>query len=356
MSSRTILVVNPGSTSTKLGLFEDQKQISVKKVAHSAEEIAKYPKINDQVKMRRSVMDEFLSENSVVASELGAVVGRGGLLKPMRSGTYNVNQKMVDDLTSSTYGEHASNIGAMLAWTFNQDFGVPAFIVDPVVVDELQEQARFTGIKEIPRRSIWHALNIMAVVRHHCKVSNLDREKENFVVVHIGGGISVAAIKGGRCIDVSNGLEAGPFTPERAGTLPSLELVNLCFSGKYTHDEIKKLVVGRGGLVNYLGTSALPEVEKRINEGDQYAKSVLDAMSYQIAKEVGSYLVVLKGQVNSILLTGGGANNKIVTGIIKDYVETFAPVKIYPGEDELSSLALGALRVLKDETKALEYQ
>lgn len=351
-----ILVVNPGSTSTKLGLFENEKQVAEKKVNHSSEDIAQYPTILDQVGLRRQAMDEFLRETGVAPSSLAAVVGRGGLLKPLPSGTYRVNRQILEDLQTSRYGEHASNMGALLANSYTIDYGTPAFIVDPPIVDELQNIARYTGIKEIPRRSIWHALNIMAVVRQTCKNEGFDLTRDNFVVAHIGGGISVASIERGRCIDVSNGLEAGPFTPERAGTLPTIELVNMCFSGKYTQSEMKKLLVGRGGLVNYLGTSSLFEVENRIKEGDKTFCEVFDAMCYQIAKEIGSYVAVLKGKVKRIIITGGGAKCPPLVEKVREYVSAFAPVHVVPGEDELAALALGGLRVLRKEAPASEYQ
>ncbi|EKD82861.1 MAG: hypothetical protein ACD_39C01040G0001, partial [uncultured bacterium] len=292
-----ILVVNPGSTSSKLGLFENEQMIAEKKINHSAEELANFPKIIDQVDFRRHCMDEFLREQNVKPHTLSAVVGRGGLLKPIPGGTYRVTPPIMEDLKSARYGEHASNMGALLAHTFTQDYSIPSFIVDPVVVDEYQKIARYSGLKEIPRVPIWHALNVMAVVRQTCKNEGFELKEDNFVVAHIGGGISVSAIEKGRCIDVSNGLEAGPFTPERAGSLPTTQLVNLCFSGKYTHAEIKKLLVGRGGMVNHLGTSSLMEVEERIKDGDLACKEVFEAMCYQIAKEIGSYVAVLRGQV-----------------------------------------------------------
>lgn len=351
-----ILVVNPGSTSTKLGLFENEKLIAEKKIAHSSEEISQYPNIMYQLSFRRKVMDEFLAENNVPAGNLSAVVGRGGLLKPLLSGTYRVNEAMVTDLKSGHYGEHASNIGGVLAYSFDKDFNIPAFIVDPVVVDEMQECARYSGIKEIPRRSVWHALNVMAVTRQLCENEKLDRHNENFIVAHIGGGISISAIEKGRCIDVSNGLSEGPFTPERAGSLPTCELVDLCFSGKYSRAEIKKLLVGQGGLVNYLGTSALPEVQQRIENGDSESQSVLHAMAYQIAKTIGSMLVVLKNNVNRVILTGGGAHNETLTGKVSEYIRPFAAIKIIPGEDELSALALGGLRVLRKKSEPKSYQ
>lgn len=350
-----ILVVNPGSTSTKVGLFANEKLLAEKKATHSFEEISKFASINDQVDFRRKVMDDFLKENNVSPKELAAVVGRGGLLKPLPSGTYKVNDAILDDLKSCKYGEHASNIGALLANCFQKDFQIPAFIVDPPIVDELISIARYTGLKEIPRRSVWHALNIMAVVRQTCKSQNFSLENDNFVVAHMGGGISVAAIEKGRCIDVSNGLEEGPFTPERAGMIPSLELVKLCFSGKYSEAEIKKLLVGRGGLVNYLGTSSMVEVAEKINQGDKKYEEVFSAMCHQIAKEIGAYFAVLKGNVKRIILTGGGANNKLLISKVCEYIGPIAPIHVVPGEDELAALALGGLRVLRNDVAASDY-
>ncbi len=350
-----ILIVNPGSTSSKLGLYENEQLVAEKKINHSAEEIAKHPRIMDQVDFRRQVMDEFLNEQNIEPHTLSAVVGRGGLLKPIPSGTYRVTPAILEDLKSARYGEHASNMGAVLAHSFTDDYGIPSFIVDPVVVDEYQNLARYSGLKEIPRVPIWHALNVMAVVRQTCKNESFELKEDNFVVAHIGGGITVSAIECGRCIDVSNGLEAGPFTPERAGAMPTTQLVNLCFSGKYTQAEIKKLLVGRGGLVNYLGTSNLMEVESRIKGGDKACQEVFEAMCYQIAKEIGSYVAVLRGNVRRIILTGGGAKCQLLTKNVTEYVKCFAPVYLVPGEDELSALAMGALRILRNETKPSEY-
>lgn len=350
-----ILVVNPGSTSSKLGLFENERMVAEKKVNHPAEETAKHPQIMDQVDLRRQVMDDFLREHDIKPHTLSAVVGRGGLLKPIPSGTYRVTPPILEDLKSSKYGEHASNLGAVLAHTFTKDFGIPSFIVDPVVVDEYNPLARYTGLKEIPRVPIWHALNVMAVVRQTCQKEGFDLKNENFVVAHIGGGITVSAIERGRCIDVSNGLEAGPFTPERSGALPTIQLVKLCFSGKYSEAEIKKLLVGRGGLVNHIGTSSLMDVENRINDGDKACQEVFDAMCYQIAKEIGSYVAVLRGKVCRIILTGGGAKCPPLIDNVSSYVKCFAPIHVVPGEDELAALALGALRVLRNETAPCEY-
>ncbi len=350
-----IFVVNPGSTTTKLGIFEDEKPVAIGKVDHSPKELEAYPKVLDQCQMRRQVMLDFLGKHGLEPADLNAVVGRGGLLKPMVGGTYAVSEAMVEDLQSGNYGEHASNLGAVLAYSFHRDFNIPAFIVDPVVVDEMRDIARYSGLKEIPRRSIWHALNIRAVIRQVCKTEGWNFTSDNFVGTHLGGGISVVAMEAGRSVDVSNGLEAGPYTPERAGTLPTLDLAALCYSGKYTHAEMKKLVVGRGGLVNYLGTSNLIDISKRIEQGDEYARSVLAGMAYQVAKEIGSYFAVLKGKVRAFVITGGAAKCTFLVDNIKEYITPLGRVVVVPGEDELAALAMGGLRVLRGEEKAWEY-
>ncbi len=350
-----ILVVNPGSTSTKLALFEDEKLLAERKAQHPASEIEKFPRVLDQFPMRRQVMLDFIRDQGLEPKQLSAVVARGGLMKPVPSGTFHVTSKMVEDLTEAKYGEHACNIAAILAQGFQWDYDIPAYVVDPVVVDEMNDVARLSGLKEIPRRSIWHALNIMAVTRLLCAREKLNFRQESFVVAHLGGGITVAAIQRGRCIDVSNGLEEGPFTPERSGELPVLELIKMCFSGKYSHDEMKKMVVGRGGLVNYLGTNDLMEVEKRLAQGDDYAKLVVRAMAYQVAKTIGSYHVVLRGKAKGIILTGGGARFPEFVAQIREHVEYLGPVYLVPGEDEMAALAMGGLRVLRGEEKSLDY-
>lgn len=350
-----ILVANPGSTTTKMGLFAGEKMIATKKIDHPAHELEKFPNIIDQYPFRKRVMMEFLKQQGIEPRTLGCVVGRGGLLRPLPSGTYRVCQTMIDDLANARYGAHASNIGAILAFGFHWDFSIPAFVVDPPVVDEMDDVARLSGLKEIPRRALWHALNIMAVLRQVCRQENLDLKRENFVVAHIGGGISVVAIRNGRIVDVSNGLESGPYTPERAGSLPSLELVSLCYSGKYTEAQMKKLVVGKGGLVNYLGTSNLLEVENRILQGDGYARLVLEGMAYQIAKEIGSYAAVLAGRITRVVITGGAARSDLVVPLVRERIAFLGPVVVVPGEDELSALAQGGLRVLRGEEQPLDY-
>lgn len=351
-----ILVVNPGSTSSKIALFENEKQVAEKKINYSAEEVARFHHINEQVHFRREALVDFIKEQNLNPSSLSAIVGRGGLLKPLAGGTYKVNADIVADLNASKYGEHASNLGALIAYSFTEEYGIPAYIVDPVIVDEMQDVARYSGLKEIPRRSVWHALNVTAVVRQTCKDLGLDVASTNFVTAHIGGGITVSAIEKGRCIDVSNGLDEGPFTPERSGDLPTIELVKLCFSGKYTQKEINKMLVGKGGMVSYLGTSSLLEIENKVLAGDKEFTEVFNAMCYQIAKNIGAYVAVLKGKVDRIIMTGGGARCKPLIDKVSEYVQTFAPIHVVPGEDELSALALGGLRVLRGETPAREYK
>ena len=351
-----ILVINPGSTSTKVGLFENDELIQEKKIAHSREELSKFSNIIDQVGFRSQLIEDFLKENNLKGEDLSAAVGRGGLLKALVSGTYEVNQDIINDLKSCKYGEHASNMGALIANSFHEDHNIPAFIVDPVVVDEMQSVARYSGNKEIPRQSVWHALNVNAVIRQACNNEGFSIQEDNFVVAHLGGGISVSAISKGKCIDVSNGLEEGPFTPERSGSLPTIKLLDLCFSGKYSKAEIKKMLVGNGGLTSYLGTSNMIEIAKKVREGNKEYEEVFNAMAYQIAKTIGSYVAVHKGKVKRIILTGGGANNTLLVDNIKSYVECFAPVLVVPGEDELKALAQGALRVLRKEAEALTYK
>ncbi|MBI3039409.1 butyrate kinase [bacterium] len=350
-----IFAVNPGSTSTKLGLFEDEKPIISVKIEHPSHELNRFPKIIDQYPLRKNAMIEFLKKNGVEISSLSAVVGRGGLLKPFPSGTYHVDVKMIEDLSSAKYGEHASNLGALLAFGFEWDYNIPSYVVDPVGVDEMMDIARLSGLKEISRKSQWHALNSRAVVRQVCRNEGWDFKKENFVSAHLGGGITIAALERGRSVDVTNGFDAGPFTPERAGAIPTLELVKICFSGKYDQETILRLLVGKGGLVNYLGTSNLIEIERRIDQGDDYAKMVLNGMAYQVAKEIGGMVAVLCGKVKCIVITGGCAHSKRLVKKIIDHIKCFSAVFVVPGEDELGSLAQGALRVLCGEEIPLEY-
>lgn len=351
-----LLVINPGSTSTKIAVFKDEEMEFCETLRHSVEELSQYDRVSDQYEFRLNIILNTLKEKNVDINSFSAIVGRGGLLKPIEGGTYKVNEKMLEDLRSTEKGEHASDLGGILAYGIANKIGVDAYIVDPVVVDELSDVARISGLKDIERVSIFHALNQKAVARRHAKLQGKRYEDMNLIVVHLGGGISVGAHEKGRVVDVANALDGeGPFSPERSGGLPVGELVRLCYSGKYTYEEMSKKLVGKGGLVSYLNTNSAMEVCERIEKGDEYAKLIYYAMAYQTAKEVGSCAVVLKGKVDGILLTGGIAHDKMFTDWIKELVGFIADVYVYPGEDELTALAEGGLRVLKGEEEAKEY-
>ena len=351
-----ILTINPGSTSTKVALFHDMEQVQTIKLSHSAEEIARFESVADQLDWRLEIILEALKNDGIKLEELDAVIGRGGLMRPIEGGVYRVGEAMIADLKAPKR-QHASNLGALIARRIADAAGVEAYIADPVVVDELQDMARVSGLKECPRRSIFHALNQKAIARRYAKEVGRPYEELNLVVVHMGGGISVSAHCQGRVIDTNNALDGdGPIAPERAGTLPAGDLVDLCFSGKYEKSEIKKLLAGKGGLVDHVNCNNVQELnEVRAAAGDKEARFMLDTMSYSIAKFIGEMAVVLKGKVDAILLTGGIAWNDCVNDIIVDYCKFLAPIKIYPGENELESLAENALRVLKGETTAKEY-
>ena len=345
-----LLTINPGSTSTKIGVFEDDKIIFEKTLRHSNEELAAFEKICDQYEFRKNLILDCLKENNIELDSLSTVVGRGGLLKPIEGGTYIVNEPMLEDLREGLQGEHASNLGGIIACEIANQIGVNAFIVDPVVVDELEEVARISGLKEIERKSIFHALNQMAVSRRYAKSIGKEYSELNLIVAHLGGGISVGAHKKGRVIDVNNALDGeGPFSPERTGGLPVGDLIKLCYSGDYTHEEVKKMIKGNGGLVSYLNTNDAREVEERIKNGDKYAELIYSAMAYQVGKEIGAKATVLKGKVDAIILTGGIAYDKIFISWIEDMVSFISKVIVYPGEDELTALAEGGFRILNGE-------
>ncbi len=356
MEKYRILAINPGSTSTKIAVFENEEEIFEKTLRHSTEEICKYEKIADQFEFRKSVIEEALKEGGIEISSLSAVVGRGGLLKPIAGGTYAVSENMIEDLKVGVLGEHASNLGGIIAKEIASEAGVGAFIVDPVVVDEMNDVARISGMPEVDRKSIFHALNQKAVARRAAAEMGKKYDEVNIIVAHMGGGVSVGAHEKGRVIDVNNALDGeGPFSPERAGGLPVGDTVKLCYSEKFTLGEMKKKLKGNGGLVAYLGTNDARDVEKMIEDGDEKAKIIYDAMSYQTAKEIGSCAAALKGKVDAIVLTGGIAYSKIVTSYIEERVGFICPVKIYPGEDEMIALAQGGLRVLRGEEEAKSY-
>jgi butyrate kinase len=351
-----ILVINPGSTSTKVAVFRDKEPVFTETLRHSTEELSKYKSIIDQFEFRTQAILNMLKEKGISLSEIDAIVGRGGLLKPIESGTYIVNEKMIEDLKKAERGEHASNLGGIIAYTLAKEHNIPAYIVDPVVVDELEDIARITGMPEIEKSSIFHALNQKAIARRLAADLNKKYEEVNLIIAHLGGGISIGAHKHGRVVDVNDALNGeGPFSPERAGGLPVLDLVKLCYSGKYTYQEMKKKLIGQGGVVAHLGTNDVREVYKKIEEGDKKAELVLEAMAYQTAKEIGAMAVVLKGHVDAIGITGGIAYNEDFVKRISERVKFIAPVYVYPGEDEMLALAQGAYRVLSGEEKAKMY-
>ncbi len=350
------LIINPGSTSTKIGVFEDETLLFEETLRHSTEEIAQYASIVDQKDFRKNVILAILKEKNFDMKELNVIVGRGGMLKPIPGGTYRVTDSLLEDLRVGRQGQHASNLGGILAKEIGDELGLPSFIVDPVVVDELQPVARYSGVPELPRVSIFHALNQKAVAKRYAKESGTPYEDLNLIVVHMGGGVSVGAHKNGKIIDVFNALDGdGAFSPERAGGVPVGALVKMCFSGEYTEKEVYKKLVGNGGFNAYLGTNDARTVTQRATSGDEEAKMVLDAFHYQIAKDIGSMACVLEGKVDKIILTGGIAYNKHTCETLQKMCGWIADFVIYAGEDELLALAQGALRVLNGEEKECEY-
>lgn len=357
METLSILAINPGSTSTKIAVFNGLECIFVKTIRHSAEELKPFEKITDQFGFRKEVILKELREAGIELTNIKAVVGRGGLLKPIPGGVYEVNNAMKHDLMDSPMGEHASNLGGLIASDLTASLpGARAFIADPVVVDELDDVARYAGHPLFKRVSIFHALNQKAIARKHAAIMERRYEDLNLIVVHLGGGISVGAHCKGRVIDVNQALDGeGPFSPERSGTLPVGQLVKLCFSGNYSQKEIQKMIKGEGGLVAYTGTNDAYEVELRAEKGDKVAHDAFFAMGYQVCKEIGAMSTVLKGEVDGILLTGGIARSKWFNDYIIERVHKIAPVYVYGGEDEMEALAENGVRVLKGETKPLIY-
>lgn len=351
-----ILIINPGSTFTKIAVFENEISIWEKNIKHNIEITESYTRIIDQYDIRKKIILQTLHNEGINLSRLDAVCARGGLLRPIEGGTYRVNEVMLKDLREGFSGEHASNLGGILAHEIASGLNIPAYIVDPVVVDELDEIARISGLPMIKRKSIFHALNQKAVAHRVAKELERNYDELNLIVAHMGGGVTIGTHKQGKVVDVNNGLHGeGPFCPERAGTVPVGDLVELCFSGDYSKEEIRQLLVGKGGLIGYLGTNDTFEIEQMIAGGDQHAQSVYSAMAYQIAKEIGAASVVLAGHVDAIILTGGLAYGKNFVKEISDRINWIADIFVHPGENELLALAEGALRVLREEERVKEY-
>ena len=352
----TILIINPGSTSTKIGVYEDEKQIFEETLRHPTEEIAKYASIIDQKDFRKEVILNVLKEKNFDINTLDVVVGRGGLLKPIPGGTYAVTDDLLEDLKIGKQGQHASNLGGILAKEIGDSVGVPSYIVDPVVVDELEPVARYSGMPELPRRSIFHALNQKAVAKRYAKEIGKSYDALSLIVIHMGGGVSVGAHKNGKVVDVNNILDGeGAFSPERAGTVPVGDLIKLCYSGKYTEREIYKKICGNGGFNGYMGTNDMRDLMKMKEEGNQDAANLIDAFHYQIAKDAGAMAAVLDGKVDQIICTGGIAYNAETIDALKAKLGFIADFTVYPGEDELLALAQGALRVMNGEEEAKVY-
>lgn len=350
------LVINPGSTSTKIGVFEDETLLFEETLRHPTEEIMKYASIIDQKDFRKDIIISFLEGKNCDIKSFDVIVGRGGLLKPIPGGTYAVSDALLADLYAGVQGQHASNLGGILAREIGDEIGVPSYIVDPVVVDELTEVARISGMPELPRRSVFHALNQKAVARRYAKEQGKKYEDLNLIVIHMGGGVSVGAHQKGKVVDVNNILDGeGAFSPERAGTVPVGDLIKLCFSGKYTEKELYKKINGNGGYNAYLGTNDARDVEKLAREGNKKAQIVLDAFYYQLAKDAGAMAAVLNGKVDQIILTGGIAYSPLTRQKLEEKLGWIAPFTVYPGEDELLALVQGALRVMNGEEKAKEY-
>jgi len=357
MLKRLILAVNPGSTSTKFALYEEETLIFEKSLVHSYEDISGYEKITDQFSFRKDLIMKELEERKADLADISAVVGRGGLIKPIESGIYEVNDKMIGDLKSGLLGQHASNLGGLIADAIASELpNAKAYIVDPVVVDELQPMARISGHPEIERISIFHALNQKAVARMYAESVGKRYEELNLIIAHMGGGISVGVHRKGRVVDVNNALDGdGPFSPERSGSLPAGQLADLCFSNRFTHKEIKSMITGKGGMVAYLGTNSFRDVCKRADNGDHKAILIRDAAAYQMGKEIGAAAAVLEGNVDAIILTGGMAHNTGHVNKIKSMVEFIAGVVVYPGEDEIKSLAFNGLLALDGKIEIRIY-
>ena len=352
--SYKILIINPGSTSTKIGVFEDETLLFEETLRHTTEELAGFNMIVDQKDFRKKVILDVLAEKNFDIKTLDVCVGRGGMLKPIPGGTYAVSDDLLEDLKIGKQGQHASNLGGILAREIGDELGVPSYIVDPVVVDELMPSSRLSGVPELPRISVFHALNQKAVAKRYAK--EVGKKYTDLIVVHMGGGVSVGAHDHGKVVDVYNALDGdGAFSPERAGGVPSGALVKMCFSGKYTQAEVMKKLVGKGGFNAYIGSNDARDLEKLVNEGDEHAKLVQDAFYQQVAKDIGGMATVLRGKVDQIILTGGIAYSKHTCEELEKRAGFIAPFTVYAGEDELLALAQGALRVMNGEEEPMKY-
>jgi butyrate kinase len=358
MENNRILVINPGSTSTKIAVYQNYTPLFLKSINHPIEELRKFGKIADQYEFRKQIVLNELKHAEIDLNSIGIIIGRGGLIKPIESGIYEINKAMLKDLREGYLGEHASNLGGLISYDLAKSIpNAKALIADPVVVDELQDVARIAGHPKFKRYPIFHALNQKAIARSYAYSHDKKYEELNLIIAHLGGGISVGAHCKGKVIDVNNALDGeGPFSPERSGTVPAGQLVNLCYSKEYECEDVKKMINGEGGLIAYLGTNDAYKVELQARAGDKQALQIQEAMSYQVGKSIGEMATVLKGEVDAILLTGGIANNSMVTDYIKSMVKFIAQVIVYPGDDEMKALAHNALRVIRGEVQYKEYK
>jgi butyrate kinase len=350
-----ILIINPGSTSTKVAIFNQEgKEIFKEFISHSTEELFRFKSLLEQGPFRKKIILNTLKKKKIDSNSLSAIIGRGGILKPLAAGTYEVNKQLIDDLKNSPI-EHASNLGGIIAHEIAEEINVPAYIADPVSVDEFTDIARISGLKGVERESLLHALNIRANAFRYAKERGKKFEELNLIVAHLGGGISISPIEKGKIIDVNNANDGGPFSPERTGSLPNKALIHLCYSGKYSEKELYKFITHQGGLVSYLETNDVREVIKKIEQGDKNAELIFEGMCYQIAKEIGAMAAVLKGKVEAIILTGGIAHNEILVNKIKDHTNWIAPIVVYPGEEEMKALAQAVIRVIEGIEKVKTY-
>ena len=351
-----LLIINPGSTSTKIGIYEGETEVLEEVLRHKAEELKEFNQITDQYDFRKNIILGVLESQGYKVEDFDGIVGCGGLVKPIIGGTYIVNERLVEDLQAGILGQHASNLGGLIANEIAKETGKPAFIVDPVVVDEMKAISRISGHPKLPRRSIFHALNQKATAHKYAREIGRKYEELNLIVTHMGGGISVGIHEKGRVVDTNNALDGeGPFTPERTGGLPAGALASLCFSGEMTLPEVKSMLVGKGGMVAYTGINDLKELEVKGKDNPQI-QLLIDALAYQVSKEIAAMAVAVQGQVDAILLTGGIAYSKYITGEITKRVSFISEVKVFPGENELEALAMGALRVLRGEEEAKIYE
>lgn len=356
MGDYRLLIVNPGSTSTKVAIYDGDTPIKSVTVRHEPAELAGFADVLDQYAYRKEVIYGVLKDLGEDGSSFAAVVGRGGLCKPIPGGVYQVSPQMLDDLRHSALGRHASSLGGLIAYEIANELGIPSFIVDPPMVDEVEPVARISGLPEIARKSLFHALNQKAAARKAAEELGRPYEELNLIVAHLGGGITIGAHAKGRVVDVNNGLEEGPMSPERSGSLPVGDLIRLCFSGRYTERDLLRRVAGHGGLLAYLGTNDGRAIEAMIARGNTEAELYYRAMAYQVTKEIGACAAVLCGAVDALVMTGGLAASSMLMTWIRERVSFIAPILLFPGEFEMEALAKGALRVLRGQEQVRQYR